>query len=338
MIKRITIPKTIVLNSSKQASKSKKSSKFKSKKILKSFMDNSDVSLHGLQKCVKNIVIENYLGNGAFGSVHKIKYEGSYAAIKIIPISEDTDSKGKDNKHWKELNPNIRYTTTPNVFEGEIDMLKKLSKLNVCPKIKYHGFCMVDVHNKKTIRRLKVGYIVSELFNDTMWSYIRKDIVQLIRFINEQKFENTTAKNDNKNNDEIHKKNKNIELSIQKQLESYIEKYERIDEKLNEDLRIARKHEIYNNDSHFNNIMVKYDKKMNVTKIKIVDWGFSNTGNNFSGLEKINTKKVFIKELFGSLLRPFGPNSTLPEDIKKHLQKLDIIFEQINWSNRQWNC
>lgn len=251
---------------------------------------NENIHLENVDLCVKNIIIKNYLAHGAFGMVYSIKYDNKECVLKIIPIRNEDVSDEEDPK----VDP-LKSTTKFKNFKKEIDLLKKLNKKNLIPKLYNYGICHVDYYYKNASKKLlKVGYIISEKYDITMRDYIKEMIEDSVIKINRNK----TKKHD--------------------VLTNCFKKILKIEKTINTDLISACEIGILNEDVHSSNIMIKYDKKKQIKRVKIVDWGLAYDGSCFEREDSFDDDDIPLIKKF--IIR-FRKRMSLPLDMANKILK-----------------
>jgi hypothetical protein len=231
----------------------------KRKKIIKKTspeeIKESDILWHGmpefklkeLSPCMRNIIIDKYLSRGAFGSVYRVKYKSKKCAMKIVFL---------DN-----VAPNSSLVSCKD-FITEVSTLQKVSDLGVGPKIYEFNACYVKMENPFGNKILTIGFVIMELFKETISDYIEK-----------------VAKKIAKTSD---KKLYYDNVKFLKYVEQKI---------LKDNNLAARQIGAFNIDIHAGNIMLNFDDEPFIT-----DWGFTASYSRFISLDLVKLLDAAIEE------------------------------------------
>lgn len=202
-----------------------------------------NIKISSLDKCIKNIFINNFIANGAYGLVYNILYEDKVCALKLIPI-ETTPMQS----FTMDIDPLYAFTKIDK-FIMECETVKKLSNKKLAPKMYKYGTCDVKFYQSKKKYDLTVGYIISEKYDITLSDLQQEMVTRCILDIEQDP------------------------LKYQTIIFKYTDYFLKIDRQIDKDLEKAFKLGISNSDIHINNIMIKeFGNKMIA---KIVDWGIS---------------------------------------------------------------
>lgn len=244
--------------------------------------NNPDVYMGNLENCIQDIVINNYLGHGNYGMVYSIKYKNENCALKIIPMTIEGIVGHTVKKLIK--NPLLHYTPKSKI-KDEITMLETLSKNGVSPQLYTSGICTISLFFGGKEYLARVGYLVSEQFDETVRRVYNRKMNEFRQSLNQ-----------------------NLKEAEHKFLDS-IKLFSDIDKQINKTLKISAKLGIHNFDTHFGNIMVKYVG--NKVEAKIIDWGLAQTDKTTTKrLDEYGRKEVankFISDALAEVRNTKGP-------------------------------
>ena len=237
--------------------------------------------LVGIEECINNIVIKDFMANGKYGLVYDVIFDGMPCVLKIVPIRNVIIGDEKDidynipvsNRRWSitgfgheeftkripqlEVNP-IAYTTPLQNWEAEKNILNIIDTLNLVPKIYKIGECMIDHVSQNQIGKMEVGYIVSEKYDKTLYDELQGLIMSCSEKVKSRiGYVRLTDRRD----------------IVREIVESYLDKIYRIEDDLFSQILLALENKITNSDTHLKNIMMKEDEYG--TKYSIIDWGLA---------------------------------------------------------------
>jgi serine/threonine protein kinase len=127
------------------------------------YLDQKNVYFEDLGDCLQDVVVENYLANGAFGVVYAVKYKGKECAMKVV------SEKNIDY---------INYTDMKEA-EKEAESLKKASDLGIGPKLYEFRICAVKMPAKFKDKKFYIGVFILEKLDKTLLELMKETIDEL---------------------------------------------------------------------------------------------------------------------------------------------------------------